>query len=131
VSEEGVRLDKWLWAARLFKTRRLAVEAIAGGKVHVQGVRAKPAKTVRPGDEVSVRKGPYEHVVVVRALSEKRGPAPVAAQLYEETAQSKAAVEALRARLRLEPAGRPQSSGRPTKRERRHLQDFKQNRDDS
>lgn len=125
MTEQGVRLDRWLWAARFFKTRRLAVEAIAGGKIQVDGSRAKPAKTVRVGSEVRIRKGPFEHIVIVRGLSEQRGPASVAVQLYEETAASKAAVEALREQLKLQAAGHPQPSGRPTKRDRRHLQAFK------
>lgn len=129
MSDQGVRLDKWLWAARFFKTRRLAVEAIAGGKVQVDGVRAKPAKALRLGNEVRIRKGPYEHVVLVRGLSEQRGPASVAVQLYEETEASKAAVEQLREQLKLQAAGQPQSSGRPTKRDRRHLQAFKHGRE--
>src|SRR4249919_4309330 len=86
-----VRLDKWLWAARFFKTRSLAAEAVAGGKVLVSGDRAKPAKLLQSGDEVRVRLGPYEHTIHVRALSERRGPATVAATLYEETADSIAA----------------------------------------
>jgi ribosome-associated heat shock protein Hsp15 len=77
--DERVRLDKWLWAARFFKTRALAAEAVAGGKVQVNGDRAKRARPVQTGDEVRVRHGPYDHVVVVRALSARRGPASAAA----------------------------------------------------
>src|SRR5215211_3437272 len=84
-AEDGrVRLDKWLWAARFFKTRALASEAVAGGKVQVNGDRAKRARPLQVGDEVRVRQGPYEHFVVVRALSSHRGPAAAAAELYEE-----------------------------------------------
>src|SRR5471032_492838 len=91
-SDRGkVRIDKWLWAARFFKTRSLAVDAIASGKIEVGGARVKPAKVVQAGDELSIRLGPYIHVVVVRALSERRGPASVAVTLYEETAASYAA----------------------------------------
>src|SRR5690349_11038955 len=90
-----VRIDKWLWAARFYKTRSLAAEAIGGGKVLVAGERVKPAKMLQVGDEVRLRLGPYEHVVVVRALSERRGPATVAATLYDETAESRAAREKL------------------------------------
>src|SRR5829696_3336351 len=94
--EDGrVRLDKWLWAARFFKTRALASEAIAGGKVQVNGDRAKRAKPLQVGDEVRVRQGPYEHLVTVRALSGRRGPASVAAELYEERPASVAAREAM------------------------------------
>ena len=88
---EKVRIDKWLWAARFYKTRGLASEAIAGGKVQVNGDRAKRARPVQPGDELRIRQGPYEHHVVVRALSARRGPASMAAQLYEETSASRAA----------------------------------------
>src|SRR5688500_17928745 len=80
-----VRVDKWLWAARFFTTRALAVDAIGGGKILVNGERVKPAKLLEAGDEVRVRLGPYEHVVTVRAISERRGPAAVAATLYQET----------------------------------------------
>ena len=80
----SVRVDKWLWAARFFKTRALATEAVTGGKVEVNGERVKPARAVKPGDTVSVRLGPYLHDVVVRGLSDKRGPASIAQGLYEE-----------------------------------------------
>src|SRR5438876_1153955 len=81
--DDRVRLDKWLWAARFYKTRSLASEAIAGGKVQVNGDRAKRARPLQVGDEVRVRQGPYDHLVVVRALSARRGPATAAAELYE------------------------------------------------
>ena len=80
----SVRLDKWLWAARFFKTRALAVDAIDGGKVDVNDEHAKRAKGVKPGDRVRIRLGPYEHLVTVLGLSERRGPASEAAKLYEE-----------------------------------------------
>ena len=86
-----VRIDKWLWAARFFKTRSLAAEAVAAGKVEVNEERVKPAKLIQLGDSVSVRLGPYLHVVHVRGISERRGPASDAATLYEETAESSAA----------------------------------------
>ena len=82
---ESVRLDQWLWAARFFKTRSLAAAAAQGGKVHLRGDRAKPARAVRVGDRLQIRRGPYEWVVTVNALSTKRGPAREAALLYEET----------------------------------------------
>ena len=88
---DRVRLDKWLWAARFFKTRSLAAEAIGGGKINVNGDRPKAAKLLQLGDEVSIRLGPYEHVVSVQGLSERRGPATVAVTLYEETPDSVAA----------------------------------------
>lgn len=115
---EPVRLDKWLWAARFFRTRSLAAEAIEGGKVQVNGDRAKRAKSLAPGDEVRIRQGPYEHIVMVRALSARRGSAAVAAELFEETAASKAAREALGAQMK---AMFGQGEGRPTKKDRRDL----------
>lgn len=125
-TEQGkVRLDKWLWAARFFKTRSLAADAIEGGKVELNGDRVKRAKNVQQGDEVSVRLGPYEHVVVVRGLSERRGPASVAHTLYEETAASIAARERLAAQLKMAPAAFVyEERGRPTKKDRRELTRF-------
>ena len=124
-----VRLDKWLWAARFFKTRSLAAEAIAGGKVLVSGDRPKPAKLLQEGDEVRVRLGPYEHTVRVRALSERRGPASVAATLYEETADSIAARARLAEQLRMAPAAFVyEEKGRPTKRDRREIDRFRDER---
>ena len=87
------RIDRWLWAARFYKTRGLATEAVAGGRVHVNGERVKPAKDVRPGDKVKVRVAQTARTVVVSALAEKRGSASVAATLYEETQESRAARE--------------------------------------
>ena len=84
---ETMRIDKWLWAARFFKTRALAVEEIGKGRVQINGHIVKPAHDVKPGDQIAL-KGPWPRTVQVRALSQQRGPAPVAQQLYEETAQS-------------------------------------------
>jgi len=124
-----VRLDKWLWAARFFKTRSLAAEAIAAGKVQVAGDRAKPAKLLQEGDEVRVRLGPYEHTVLVRGLSERRGPATVAATLYEETADSIAARARLREQLRMAHATVVyEEKVRPSKRDRRELDRFREER---
>jgi ribosome-associated heat shock protein Hsp15 len=124
-----VRLDKWLWAARFYKTRSLAAEAIGGGKVLVGGERAKPAKLLQTGDEIRLRLGPYEHVVVVRGISERRGPATVAATLYEETADSRAAREKLAEQLRMAPAGFVfEDKGRPTKRDRREIERLRDER---
>jgi len=121
-----VRIDKWLWAARFFKTRSLAAEAVAAGKVEVNEERVKPAKLVQLGDSVSVRLGPYLHVVHVRGLSERRGPASVAATLYEETAESAAARARLAEQLRLAPAAFVyEEKGRPTKRDRREIDRFR------
>ena len=120
-----VRLDKWLWAARFFKTRSLAADAIEGGKIEVNGDRAKRAKQVGPGDEVRVRIGAYEHVVQVRGTSERRGPATEAALLYEETAASAAAREKLALQMRTANAAYGYDEGKPTKKDRRDLQRFK------
>jgi ribosome-associated heat shock protein Hsp15 len=122
---DSVRVDKWLWAARFFKTRSLAAEAVDGGKVHLNGARTKPAHVVRAGDELTIRRGSYESKIVVRALSEHRGPAEQAQMLYEETQASKAAREALAAQLRLQRGAAFQSEGRPSKKERRDILGFK------
>jgi ribosome-associated heat shock protein Hsp15 len=124
--ESSVRLDKWLWAARFYKTRSLATEAVAGGKVDVNGERAKPAKPIRPGDEIRLRLPPYEHIVMVRALADRRGSATVAQTLYDETAESRAERERLAAQLKLSPAPFVwEEKGRPTKKDRRDLSDFR------
>jgi ribosome-associated heat shock protein Hsp15 len=124
-----VRIDKWLWAARFFKTRSLAADSVAAGKVLVNGERAKPAKLLQTGDELRVRLGPYEHVVYVRALSERRGPASVAATLYEETPESVAARARLAEQHRMAPAAFVyEEKGRPTKRDRRELDRFRDER---
>jgi ribosome-associated heat shock protein Hsp15 len=124
-----VRVDKWLWAARFFKTRSIAADAIGGGKVLVGGERVKPAKLLQVGDEVRLRMGPYEHVVIVRAVSERRGPAPVAAALYEETAESRAARMKLAEQLRMAPAAFVyEDKGRPTKRDRREIERLRDER---
>jgi len=120
--DDRVRLDKWLWAARFYKTRSLASEAIAGGKVQVNGDRAKRARPLQVGDEVRVRQGPYEHLVVVRALSARRGPAAAAAELYEERPERRAAREAMAVQLRTLHAAFVTEKGRPTKRDRREIE---------
>jgi ribosome-associated heat shock protein Hsp15 len=112
-----MRIDKWLWAARFFKTRTVAAEAIAAGHVTVEGERAKPARTLRVGDEVVVRRAPFEHAVTVKALSERRGPAREAAALYEETEESRARRAALAEQMKAQP--QPRFKGRPTKKTRR------------
>ena len=117
-----MRLDKWLWAARFFKTRALAAAAIEGGKVEVNGEGVKRARLLQAGDLVRIRLGPYEHHVTVKGLSERRGPAAVAAELYEETATSRAARERLAWQLKHAPAlSYDQERGRPTKRDRREI----------
>jgi len=124
--EDGrVRLDKWLWAARFFKTRALAAEAVEGGKVQVNGDRPKRARPLQVGDEVRVRLGPYEHTISVRALSARRGPASEAAGLYEETAASRTAREALAIQLKSLHAAFGPDKGRPTKKDRREIERLK------
>lgn len=118
-------MDKWLWAARFFKTRSLAADAVDGGKVHVNGERAKPAKNVRPGDEVRLRSGPYEFVLQVRGTGDKRGPAPEAQRLYEETAASREAREKLHWQLTKAAPAMEAAPGRPTKQDRRALEKFR------
>jgi ribosome-associated heat shock protein Hsp15 len=125
MESDGVRVDKWLWAARFFKTRSIAADAIDGGKVHVKGERAKRSRELRIGDTVVIRVGPYEHEVVVRALGDRRGPATVARGLYEETAASVAAREKLRSQLTLLPAAFIPGKERPTKRDRRAIRKFR------
>jgi ribosome-associated heat shock protein Hsp15 len=123
-----VRLDKWLWAARFFKTRGLAVEAIEGGRVSLNGERAKPSKVLKPGDSLSIRRPPFEFVLVVRALSERRGPATEAALLYEETAESRARRATLAAEMKALP--QPRFKGRPTKKTRRDYEAWLRSADD-
>ena len=123
-----MRLDKWLWAARFLKTRALAVEAIAAGHVTVNGERPKPAKMVKPGDSVVVRRAPFEHVLVVKELSDKRGPAAVAATLYEETTESRAKRTAIAAEMKAQP--QPRFKGRPTKKTRRDYEAWLRSGDD-
>jgi len=111
-----------LWAARFFKTRAQAAQAIDGGKVKLSGERPKRSKLVAPGDEVRIRKGPYEFHVAVRNVSEHRGPAPEARLLYEETPESMQAREQLAAQLRLKTVPVYEGKGRPTKKQRRAIE---------
>jgi ribosome-associated heat shock protein Hsp15 len=122
VEAEAVRLDKWLWAARFFKTRSLAAQAIAGGKIQVNGERAKRSKLLQLGDEIRVRQGPFEHHILVRGLSENRGPSAVAHELYQETAASVRAREVIASQLRMARVPRFEGKGRPTKRDRRDME---------
>ena len=127
-SRTPVRLDKWLWAARFFKTRRLATDAIAGGKVQVNGQRCKPSRSIQLNDTLIIRKGPVRFVVVVLAISSHRGPAPQAETLYRETPASREERESLRAGrgAQPKPPERARGSGRPTKRERRRIERWQQ-----
>jgi ribosome-associated heat shock protein Hsp15 len=120
--QERVRIDRWLWAARFYKTRSLATAAVNGGKVEVNGERAKPARLIRLGDAVSVRQPPFEWQLLVRGLAERRGPASVAQGLYEETAESRAARQRLQEQLRVvQPLFVYEEKGRPTKKDRRMI----------
>ena len=123
--DDRVRLDKWLWAARFYKTRGLATDEIGKGRITVNDQVAKPSRELKPGDRLTLRQGPVTRTVVVRALSATRGPAPVAQTLYEETADSIAArLKAAEQRsLGAEPA-QSIEQGRPTKRDRRQLADW-------
>ena len=122
--DDKVRLDKWLWAARFFKTRSLAAAAIQGGKVHVNGARVKPAHGVKPGETLSIRRGPDEYVVVVKGLARRRGPAGQAVLLYEKTSQSVQRREALAAERKAQTALMPHPLRRPNKKERRQIVRF-------
>jgi ribosome-associated heat shock protein Hsp15 len=123
-----VRIDKWLWAARFFKTRGLATEAVLGGRVHVNGERVKPSKPVRAGDTVEVTIGTVRQAVAVIEVAERRGPASLAATMYAETPESRAAREqhALERRLARPPGA--DLGGRPTKQARRRLDSLRQTR---
>jgi ribosome-associated heat shock protein Hsp15 len=118
---ERVRIDKWLWAARFFKTRSAASDAVVGGRVHVNGLRVKPAKELSVGDTIEITHRVYKRTVRVAALSDRRGPASVAATLYEETPESVAARERAVAERRLARPLGADLDERPTKRDRRRL----------
>ena len=121
----GVRVDKWLWAARFFKTRSVAATAVSGGHVYVDGQRVKPSRQVRVGQTVDITRGEVEFSVVVEALADKRGPAAVAQTLYQETEQSIARREAAAAARKAQRELRAASAGRPGKREGGQLTDLK------
>jgi ribosome-associated heat shock protein Hsp15 len=121
VRPEKVRIDKWLWAARFYKTRSIASEAVKGGKVYLDGARTKPSKDIQIGAQLKIRQGEITREVVVCALSQKRGPASVAQQLYRETEQSIKNREAHKEVFRQQAIVRPHGLGRPTKRDRRGI----------
>ncbi len=126
VDESRLRIDKWLWAARFFKTRALATAAVERGKVHINGNRVKPSRSVRCGDELRIHKGTVEFVVEVLALSAQRGPAEKARKLYVERTESIAARETHREQRRLQALAEPHPGGRPDKRARRQWQRLRQ-----
>ena len=127
---DGVRIDRWLWAARFFRTRSQAKAAVDGGHVRLDGARTKPAKDVKPGDTLTIRRGFAEYVVEVRSLSDRRGNAQAAALLYRETADSEQRRDAEAARRKMERAGLATTGARPTKRDRRQLTELKGGRPD-
>ena len=125
-----MRIDKWLWAARFFKTRSLAQQAIEAGRVKLGDERIKPAHEVKPGHALSIRVGDYQWDIVVRGLSDKRGPAEAARKLYEETPASIAERQRRQDLRRLSPEPSAGRKGRPTKRERRVLEDWNRSPED-
>jgi ribosome-associated heat shock protein Hsp15 len=122
MADRSVRLDRWLWASRFYKTRAAAAQAVDGGKVDVNGARAKRAKLLHAGDLVRLRRGPFEFLLTVRGLSEHRGRAAEAAALYEEDPGGKARRERLAGQLRIAPTPAFDGKGRPTKRDRREME---------
>lgn len=122
--DNSQRLDKWLWAARFYKTRGLAVEAINGGKVHLNNHRGKPSRTVKQDDVLTISKPPYEHVITVLGVAKQRRPAPEAQLLYVESDDSLAKREKLKLELKDQPLGFRHDKGRPNKRDRRHIIKF-------
>jgi len=124
VSDASQRLDKWLWAARFYKTRSLAVEAVNGGKVHLNNNRVKPSRTVKSGDVLTISKPPYEHIITVLGLNKNRRPAVEAQQLYTESEESIAKRELLKQQIKDQPLGFRHDKGRPNKRDRRHIIKF-------
>ena len=123
-NEESIRIDKWLWAARFFKTRSLAAEAVNGGKVAINGERAKPSRIVRVGDRLNIRRELYDWTVIVKDVSRSRGAALQAQEIYEESEQSVAKRASTAARLKIERAPDFDSPGRPSKKDRRAIGRF-------
>jgi ribosome-associated heat shock protein Hsp15 len=119
-----VRIDKWLWTARFYKTRSLSADAVEGGKVQVSGERVKPAKMLKPGDVLSIRNGPYSWEITILALSERRGSAAEAAKLYSESDKSRKVREEQIALMKIERQSNPFPGGRPTKKARRQIIKF-------
>lgn len=129
-STEGIRLDKWLWAARFYKTRAVAREMIEGGKVHYNGQRSKPSKLVEVAAELTLRQGNDERTVVIQAVSDKRGPATEAQLLYRETEQSIEKREKVALARKMNALTMPHPDRRPDKKERRDLMKFKNSGDE-
>lgn len=120
-TEQPVRIDKWLWAARFYKTRTVAADAISGGKVHVNGERVKPSRSIKVGDYLEIRRGHYEFCVTVISLGKQRRPASEAGLMYEETAQSVEARRVMQDHLKIEAVYTRKTNHRPNKQERRQL----------
>ena len=121
----SVRLDKWLWAARFFKTRSVAREAVAGGKVHLNGNRAKPGRSINVGDELRIQRGEEEHIITILEASMRRGPATVARTLYEESEENRVRREKLAEERKQERQQHLTRERRPDKRQRRRIVRFK------
>ena len=121
---EGVRIDKWLWAARFFKTRALARDAVSGGKVHLQGRRIKPGRNIAPGDSLTINKGEEKFEVSIAKVSGRRVSAPLAREMYIETAESAAMREAASRQRKLDRQAKAERVRRPGKRDRRKIIDF-------
>ena len=122
---DSVRIDKWLWAARFFKTRSLAAQAVNGGKVQLNGNRVKPARALKAGDQLQIHKGGFEYNIMVMDLSERRGPATVAQALYQESEDSLRRRERLKEQHRLAASTTPRPIGKPDKKARRQLRNLK------
>jgi ribosome-associated heat shock protein Hsp15 len=127
--DSSTRLDKWLWAARFFKTRSLARDAVSGGKVHLNGNRAKPGRSLNIGDELRIQRGDETYTITVLELSVRRGPAVVARTFYEESEENRSKREQLAAQRKLEYQQHATRVRRPDKRQRRRLVRFKQDLD--
>jgi ribosome-associated heat shock protein Hsp15 len=128
---DAIRLDKWLWAARFFKTRQLAIEAINGGKIHVDGQRVKPSRVIRPGSRLEIHKESLSWEIEVLAINKQRRPAAEAALLYAESEASRLRRQELVRERRELGSVAPDSKGRPTKRDRRQIQRFTEHGDAS
>ncbi len=123
--DKRIRIDKWLWAARFYKTRAMAAAAVSGGKIDLNGGHTKSAKAMKAGDRMALRIGAYEWDITIVALSDRRGPATEAQKLYTETQQSQEARREKAAQLKAERQSAPiYARGRPTKKERRHIHKF-------